>query len=61
MRETKPPLQPGDAVKSYMRPDLSYTVVDRSGALVLVRSGDGSESWIARTMLRRLDEPAPRP
>lgn len=55
-KETPVPLAPGDQVTSYMRPDLTYTVVDRGAHMVLVRSNeDGGESWISRTVLRRVD------
>lgn len=50
------PLQPGDQVVSYMRPDITYTVVHRDRSMVYVRSNlDGNEGWVARSVLKRVD------
>lgn len=50
------PLQPGDQVTSLMRPDITYTVVERSSHLVKVSSNlDGGEGWVSRSVLRRVE------
>lgn len=50
------PLESGDLVTSFMRPDIRYTVVKRSGHMVLVKSvEDGGEGWVARTVLKRVE------
>lgn len=55
-KEAPVPLAPGDQVTSFMRPDITYTVVDRGSHMVRIKNNeDGDEGWVSRSVLRRVE------